>query len=709
MADRVRAKQWFFKSILAAMICVGSPSHADVTIRSLDGKVSISGELVEYTDEFFMLRTTVGILKMVRASVECEGADCPVPEQILMLANAKIGSRVKIIARDKTMTVIGVLTSFERQDYGLDTEIGPLKIPAYTATCEGDGCPVEKLVNVSDLAPELLEVLRQSEAAALATPKEPPSTQIASIAPVTTAPVIVDSPAQKPVIEAPQAPVLGQAPTSPSVLFAPSTTAPQQIENVGISLPGAPKLNSQPTLHTNSGPQIGLSAPLVETSSGGFTVPQLDGSVKTTAFVPPAPNFDGETALLITPPKTTPVIQDTDSTAHLTKTQMQVTAPAWVNASILPELLAKFAASTDSTIDGSILTRSDMVIDLNISAKEDAALKAPINIELGAQSDQTRRIVLGHSAHVAIVSNDNVINDLTLPQLRDIISGRYSNWAQLGETRADLKLLSLTSDTALAALASTTYSTFKELDAAVAKDPLSIAFVPYRPEITSKMLPIAESCGLVHAANEQTVQNGDYPISQSLGMTIAADIRSGPEAEFFEFVSAQIADNTLGDTGLAPTAAQRWILDTRATRLKAQRAAIRDTSALPRYDQLLDLMGNSDALSSVFRFRGSSMNLDDNARMQLSSLITYLSQNDGISELILVGFSDDVGSFSANTLQSQRRADAIARHLADVDISGVLKDIEIKTVAMSEFNPVSCNQNSHGRARNRRVEVWVKK
>jgi outer membrane protein OmpA-like peptidoglycan-associated protein len=91
-----------------------------------------------------------------------------------------------------------------------------------------------------------------------------------------------------------------------------------------------------------------------------------------------------------------------------------------------------------------------------------------------------------------------------------------------------------------------------------------------------------------------------------------------------------------------------------------------------------------------------------NARTNLDELAHSLDKYDG-SNLLIVGHTDDVGSFDYNQDLSVRRADAARRYL----ISRNVDPNRIDTQGRGESEPVASNASESGRARNRRVEVAI--
>jgi len=63
---------------LATGIFAASAGFAqEVTLKSTDGTINITGDFVEYADETFIVRTALGELRVAASSVVCEGDACP--------------------------------------------------------------------------------------------------------------------------------------------------------------------------------------------------------------------------------------------------------------------------------------------------------------------------------------------------------------------------------------------------------------------------------------------------------------------------------------------------------------------------------------------------------------------------------------------------------------------------------------------------------
>lgn len=76
-----------FKATVAALglaLAVTGTAHAQsVTLKANDGSVSVEGELVEFADGFYQIRTDLGLLRLSAERVTCEGEGCPKIEQVV--------------------------------------------------------------------------------------------------------------------------------------------------------------------------------------------------------------------------------------------------------------------------------------------------------------------------------------------------------------------------------------------------------------------------------------------------------------------------------------------------------------------------------------------------------------------------------------------------------------------------------------------------
>ncbi len=135
-----------------------------------------------------------------------------------------------------------------------------------------------------------------------------------------------------------------------------------------------------------------------------------------------------------------------------------------------------------------------------------------------------------------------------------------------------------------------------------------------------------------------------------------------------------------------------------AAQMNQQESLVRDT--------MVDEMSGSRRLSTTFRFAPSSSILDNRAQRDLLRMVRYFAET-GPKTVYIVGFADAGGSFTKNQFLSQQRARQVADQIAALALGGELDGVTLAVRGYSELSPVACNDVVHGRAINRRVEIWV--
>lgn len=152
----------------------GPLAAQEVTLRSQDESINISGELVEFENDIYILRTNLGTLRISADRVDCFGEACPFqePEPEPEVAGF-VGGPVTLQARDGSVEIQGNLTGFENEIYSVETGFGVLEISVIDAVCIGDACPVVrrfakdiKLAASSELSSDLVANLAEGFAAA---------------------------------------------------------------------------------------------------------------------------------------------------------------------------------------------------------------------------------------------------------------------------------------------------------------------------------------------------------------------------------------------------------------------------------------------------------------------------------------------------------------------------------------------------------------
>ena len=250
----------------------------------------------------------------------------------------------------------------------------------------------------------------------------------------------------------------------------------------------------------------------------------------------------------------------------------------------------------------------------------------------------------------------------------------------------------------------------KGLAKLVAADAKSIGFVGMRLRGDTKSLDIDE-CGVTYPFDPFMIKSQDHPLTVPLYLYVNAAKPHPMRDGFMKFVMSSDGQKIIGErfvnlkVTLAGDDTSQWRMKT----VGRQKPALAD-----RHSLFQDRIKGARRLSTTFRFRFDSakLELDSRGERDLENLVqTIKEMKIGSGRLVLLGFADALGPEDYNVTLARRRAASVASKLR---AQGLQIDGN-QVVAVGEDAPVGCNalpnggDDGRGRARNRRVEVWVSK
>lgn len=330
-----------------------------------------------------------------------------------------------------------------------------------------------------------------------------------------------------------------------------------------------------------------------------------------------------------------------------------------------------------------------------IKAKEKKLLQA-----LGNLSSSSAEHVVAIDGLAVIVHPDNPIDALRIDQVAAIFSGQFTNWTELGGANLDIQRFARDDQ-------SGTWETFKklvlgktatlqantprfesndELSEYVSSTRGGIGFVGLASIGQSKAVAIADGDTRALLPTVLSVATEDYPLARRLYLYSSEYPNNGLVSEFLQFVQNPITQTTVGDIGY----------------VSQMPIGVPYDSSLKGPEKYMALIGNAERLSVNFRFKPGSASLDNKAQQDIVRLASLI--NSGAhkgKQLQLIGFGD-----SKHTSQ---RALVLSRLRAITVRSALLKH-GITTAPIAGFGdqlPVA-NNNSANKAKNQRVEVWLR-
>ena len=358
------------------------------------------------------------------------------------------------------------------------------------------------------------------------------------------------------------------------------------------------------------------------------------------------------------------------------------------------------------------------------SVDEDGDDEMTILAELTGSANGEETLLVALDGIALIVHPDNPIAKMSRETMADLFACREKDFRVLRNGRGPVTVYSHQA-------ASEAFQTFKaqildpfgfdlcadaiELPSddviaeAVAEDRNGIGFVTLTHVHKAKPLAI-EECSLAHEPTLFNVKAGDYPLVRQLLLhapPLAGS--SGAVQQFIDFAQSDGGQQQLEGEGLISLSldsTRSYATQYRLMRIEAAASVAQDVAAIER---MIIETRNAARLSSTFHFStgtsdvGEAYGLDNRSQRDLTRLVNYLeAEMPKDTEVLVFGFADSSGDYQANLNLSRQRAQSIADKLAAFGIPVSLVS------GFGEEAPIACNSDPAGRAKNRRVEIWLR-
>jgi phosphate transport system substrate-binding protein len=320
--------------------------------------------------------------------------------------------------------------------------------------------------------------------------------------------------------------------------------------------------------------------------------------------------------------------------------------------------------------------------------------------ELGDMTSPACEHVLAMDGIAVIVNRSNRLTKLSVAQIAGIFGGELKTWDRVGGSPKEVHVVtrdkvSGTYDTfvqfAMAGRDVTDRATVVDdseaVAAQVAKDEAAIGFVGLPYVAGAKALAVQDGNATALVPTPFTVGTEDYAFSRRLFLYTAEKPKSALAAQFVDYALSDAGQGVVPQTGFVSLNVQ---LGTTAVPAEAPEGYAKATSGAQR-------------LSFNFRFRGNTARLDPKSVKDLDRMARFIKvTSSNARSVTLLGFSDDQGSEQKNVEVSRQRASTIADQLRG-------RGIEAERVeGFGSALRLAPNEKDSGRAKNRRVEVWLR-
>lgn len=356
--------------------------------------------------------------------------------------------------------------------------------------------------------------------------------------------------------------------------------------------------------------------------------------------------------------------------------------------------------------------------DVGMASRQikDKERKALMEVGLGDMSTAATEFPIALDGVAVVMNRSNPVQALTVAQIAEIFSGKITNWKELGGEDEPIKVFARDEQ-------SGTWDTFE-----------SNVLKPFKLKLTEQNVQRFEDSallvrnvaatkggigftglayvdstvkGLAVQAGKQarpfqptrlTVKTQDYPLARLLYFYLPVNADSFAR-DFVKYTMSNDGQAVVDKSGLVGQGLSSHVDRSNASELKKQ--LLTDNSVPQAYKMLIANADRSDTQANI-RFVQGSDEPDINSLNNLDRLASFLAnlghENFGV---VLVGFTDSVGSSSNNLELSRQRAGAVK---ALLEAKGVKN---ITTAGFGEVMPVADNDTASGREQNRRVEIWL--
>lgn len=384
-------------------------------------------------------------------------------------------------------------------------------------------------------------------------------------------------------------------------------------------------------------------------------------------------------------------------------------------------LVAEIGFNLTST-EGGFAAFLDEETDIVMALREvrAAEVETAQSLGFGNLADPARSRIVALDALVPVVARGNPQGALAVGEIAAILAGEKTDW---DTQQAPILLQGLSADSGLQQAvqdllltpAGAMPAAFQEhadevtLSDAIARDPLAFGIVRFSEIGNGVALPVAGNCGMQLAATRRNLKTEDYPFTLPLFLYLPEERLPLFAREFLKFIGTPAAQGVIRRLGFVDQGRERISLEEQGNRLRNAVAKVGDDAPLTELQRMLNELDGSVRLTTTFRFRGGSTELDAQSSGNVADLARALESGFFAGrELVFAGFSDGEGGWEANRTIARRRAEAVREAVRRAAFAADPSATRLTVAAYGEALPMACDDEEWGRSVNRRVEVWLR-
>jgi len=285
----------------------------------------------------------------------------------------------------------------------------------------------------------------------------------------------------------------------------------------------------------------------------------------------------------------------------------------------------------------------------------------------GNMIDPAQEHIVAIDSLVIVVNQANPVDALSIADLAAIYAGQITNWSQVGGPDLPIQIVTQTDNGTNAVFRegvfgsnnairpSNSFQATDNVAAAVYVDENlgAIAYVGFAFQRGQKPLTLISECGIGTTPDAFSVKTEEYALFRRLYLYTRADAGDQMTEDFVKFSTSPAANNVIlqsGFIGLSVEQVAQGSNGLRASRIQGTGNGSFENDVI---NTMIAEMGTHDRLSSTFRFKTGSTQLDPRGLVDLERLVTYLENQPNGTEVTFVGFADNVGAFEPNMHQGR--------------------------------------------------------
>ena len=364
--------------------------------------------------------------------------------------------------------------------------------------------------------------------------------------------------------------------------------------------------------------------------------------------------------------------------------------------------------------------------DVQFALVRERATPQQLSAILGRQIENVEDVLFERTialdALSVVAHPSNPLDTLSISNVADILSGRITDWSQIGGPTGPINIYGLERESELmvqvreavlgsASARMTTYeqvATGEGLAEAIANDVFGLAVLYRSQQGDLPVMDLASVCNVYYGSSDFSVQTQEYPYVIGWYLYARADLEQSELANnLIAFLQTDDGQETLSSLGLLSQSLRLQPMKNQGARVLTSVLTAPGSEGRQMVSTYFDNVAESRRLSTALRFRTGSTRPDSKALEDIRRISAIIRSPEYENyEVKLVGFSDSVGAFGSNVALSNGRAATIAELLINEN-PGWLSFDNVNIMGVGPIAPVACNDQAAGRELNRRVEVWL--